>query len=158
MSAECHAFWSNAIQYSAVPLEIGSISQPHVLPETKGRSKTIAVVAAAWHLRSLVRAAVANKRTSVVEATSLEELRAIASGEVIDLVILDTELPREDAAMVYKRLKCDPALGDVPVILLADQAVAGEASYLEVQQPDRTLHKHFSPFELLNLVYTLTGY
>lgn len=127
-------------------------------PETKGRSKTIAVVAAAWHLRALVRAAVANKRTHVAEATSLEELRAIARGEGIDLVILDAGLPREDAAMAYTQLKCDPAFSNVPVILLTDRTATNEPSSLDVRHPDRKLHKHFSPFELLNLVYSLTGY
>ena len=127
-------------------------------PETKGRSKTIAVVAAAWHLRSLVRAAVENKRTSVVEAQSHEELRAIARSEGIDLLILDAGFSREDTAMVYEKLKCDPALGSVPVILLTDSAAPDETASFDVRHPDRTLHKHFSPFELLNLVYSLTGY
>ena len=44
-----------------------SSPQPHVPAETKGRHKTIAVVAGEWHLRALVRAAIENKRTSVVE-------------------------------------------------------------------------------------------
>ena len=129
-----------------------------MLPETKGRSKTIAVVATAWYLRSLVRAALANKRTSVVEAESLEELCAIARGEVVDLVILDAGFGRKDTAMVYKKLKCNPALSNVPAIVLTDGVTPDGKSFLDVHHPDRTLHKHFSPFELLNLVYSLTGY
>lgn len=109
-------------------------------------------------MRSLVRAAVENKRTHVVEAESLEELCAIARGEGVDLVILDAGLPREDATMAYTQLKSNPAFGNVPVILLTDRAATNEPSSLDVRHPDRTLHKHFSPFELLNLVYTLTGY
>jgi len=129
-----------------------------VPPETKGRRKTIAVVAAAWHLRSLVRAAVENKRTSVVEASSLEELRAITPREEINLVILDADLFSNDSTLPYSRIKGESALADVPVILLTDRGAPDESSSLQVRHPDRTLHKHFSPFELLNLVYTLTGY
>lgn len=127
-------------------------------PETRGRSKTIAVVATAWHLRSLVRAAVENKRTSVLEASSLKELRAIGPKERIDLVILDTDIPREDTAKPYEELKRESAFTEVPVILLINGASPNETSPLDVHPPDRTLHKHFSPFELLNLVYSLTGY
>lgn len=158
MSAERNALLFSAIPYSAVPLERSSISQPHVPRETKGRSKTIAVVAAAWHLRSLVRAALANKRTSVVEASSLEELRAIAPKERIDLVILDTDIARESTAMPYEELKRESAFTEVPVILLINGASPNETSPLDVHPSDRTLHRHFSPFELLNLVYALTGY
>ena len=133
-------------------------SQPHAPPETKGRHKTILVAAAAWHLRSLVRAAVENKRTKVVEATSLEDVRAIASRERIDLVILDAGLAHDDPALSYDHLKRDPSFIDVPLILLTDHTAPNETSLSGLIHPDRTLHKHFSPFELLNLVYTLTGY
>ena len=116
------------------------------------------VVATAWHLRAIVRAAVENKRTNVVEASSLEKLRTIAHGERIDLVIFDTDLPGEDAALAYTQLKRDPALGSVPVILLTDSPAPEGTAPLNVHHPDRALHKHFSPFELLNLVYSVTGY
>ncbi len=129
-----------------------------MLPETKGRSKTIAVVAAAWHLRSLVRAALANKRTSVVEASSLKELRAAAQGERLDLVILDFELTPNRPKTPYQELKRDTAFSHVPVILLTDPSAPDPNPPGGLSPPDRTLHKHFSPFELLNLVYSLTGY
>lgn len=129
-----------------------------MLPETKGRSKTIAVVAAAWHLRSLVRAAVENKRTSVVEASSLNELRAAAQSENLDLVILDFELMPIESKTPYQQLKCDPAFTHVPVILLTDPSALDLNPPEGLSLPDRALHKYFSPFELLNLVYSLTGY
>lgn len=137
----------------------GSVtSQPHVPPETKGRTKTIAVVAAMWHLRSLVRAAVENKRTKVVEASCLEDLRVIACSERIDLVILDIEITGDETMLAYDSLKRDPALRDVPFILLTDRAAPNAAPLSGLIHPDRALHRHFSPFELLNLVYALTGY
>ena len=135
-----------------------SSPQPHVPAETKGRHKTIAVVAGEWHLRALVRAAVENKRTSVVEASSLQALSDIARSEQIDLAILDADLDCDDATAPYAHLKGDPRLATVPVILLTNRAAPEERSTARVRHPDRTLHKHFSPFELLNIVYTLTGY
>ena len=132
--------------------------QPHVPPETKGRNKTVAIVAAAWHLRSLVRAAVENKRTSVVEASTLAELRTAANFESLDLVILDVDLDPIGAKTMYQKLKRDPALTHVPVILLTDPTGLDALPPEVLIHPDRTLHKHFSPFELLNLVYALTGY
>ncbi len=137
----------------------GSVTpQPHVPVETKGRRKTIAVVAEQWHLRALVRAAVENKRTRVAEASTLQAISAIAHRERLDLVILDADLVCDDAMAPYAQLKRDPALADVPMILLTDRTASEEWSTASVRHPDRTLHKHFSPFELLNIVYTLTGY
>ena len=137
----------------------GSVtSQPHVPVETKGKRKTVAVVAEQWHLRSLVRAAVENKRTKVVEASCLEDLRVIASSERMDLVILDIEITGDETMLAYDHLKRDPAFRDVPFILLTDRAAPNEAPLFGLIHPDRALHKHFSPFELLNLVYALTGY
>ncbi|MCY4438421.1 MAG: response regulator [Chloroflexi bacterium] len=132
--------------------------QPHVPVETKGKQKTIAVVTEVWHLRALVRAAVENKRTRVAEASNLQAISAIAHRERLDLVILDADLVCGDATAPYAQLKRDPALADVPLILLTDRTTPDDGSSTSVSHPDRTLHKHFSPFELLNLVYTLTGY
>ena len=139
-------------------MEMSATSQPHVPPVTSGKHKTIAVVAAAWHLRSLVRAALANKRTSVVEASSLKELRAAALGESVDLVILDFDLTANESKTPYQELKRDPTFTHVPVILLTDPSALDPNPPGGLSPPDRTLHKHFSPFELLNLVYSLTGY
>ncbi len=132
--------------------------QPHVPAETRGRRKTIAVAAPAWHLRALVRAAVENKRTRVVEADSLQALSAIAGNERLDLVIVDGDLAAIESASPYAQTKIDPAIADVPLLLLTDRAAPGDSSSASALQPDRTLHKHFSPFELLNIVYALTGY
>ena len=130
--------------------------QPHVPAETKGRQKTIAVVAQEWHLRMLVRAAVENKRTRIVEASTLQELRAVAQGERLDLVILDGDLaPGHTAAAQSKR---DSAFQDTPLLLLTDRDLLETPLPDGALQPNRTLHKHFSPFELLNIVYALIGY
>ena len=130
--------------------------QPHVPAETKGRHKTIAVAAPAWHLRALVRAAVENKRTRVVEADSLQALSAIARNEPLDLVILDSDLACHGATPSAAQPTRDPALAGAPLLLLTDPSAP--APHVSALQPDRTLHKHFSPFELLNAVYALTGY
>ena len=135
-----------------------STSQPHVPTERRGRHKTIAVVTEVWHLRALVRAAVENKRTSVIEASSLEELRTIACGARIDLAILEVEAVCSGEELEPALLTWDGPLAEVPVILLTDQTAPDETSLPGSFPPFRTLHKHFSPFELLNLVYTLIGY
>lgn len=132
--------------------------QPHVPPETRGKHKTIAVVAAEWHLRSLVRAALENKRTRVIEVTTLQGLDTAVRGEHIDLIILDDEcVPREEAPNNGRHQR-NSALTGIPVILLTDRELHDYDPSPYALQPDRTLHKHFSPFELLNIVYALIGY
>jgi DNA-binding response OmpR family regulator len=132
--------------------------QYHVPPETKGKSKTIAVVAAQWHLRTLIRAAIENKRTRVIDAMSVEELAELAQDEQCDLVILDADIAPHDGSDALTQCKQDPALATVPVLLLTNRAPAADLQPSATIQPDRTLHKHFSPFELLNIVYALIGY
>ena len=132
--------------------------QPHVPAETRGRRKTIAVAAPAWHLRALVRAAVENKRTRVIEASSLDALHGIARDESLDLVILDAEVAECETTPLAESREQESALANVPVLLLTDHTTPADSSFPDVLQPDRTLHKHFSPFELLNAVYALTGY
>ena len=135
-----------------------SSPQPHVPAETKGRHKTIAVVAGEWHLRALVRAAIENKRTSVVEALTLQDMSALAHDERLDLVILDADLAPDNTVPDYTSLFCDPVFAAIPLIVLTDRTARDVTALTGASQQVRTLYKHFSPFELLNIVYTLTGY
>lgn len=88
----------------------------------------------------------------------MEELRAAAEVATLDLVILDFDLTPNESGTPYQELKRDPAFSHVPVILLTDPSPLVPNPAESLSQPDRTLHKHFSPFELLNLVYGITGY
>lgn len=134
---------------------MSAVPQPHVPPETRGKHKTIAIIAAEWHLRSLVRAALENKRTRVFEYNSLEGLEAATQGDHIDLVILDDDCALHETSGRSQRAAM---LANVPVILLTDDSPTEEDFSTSIVEPDRTLHKHFSPFELLNHVYALIGY
>lgn len=132
--------------------------QPHVPPETRGKHKTIAVVAAEWHLRALVRAAIESKRTRVMEAASLRDLRDVSGGSHLDLVILDAGVALGGQTASDVHAERYPTLADTPLLLLTDSTPPDDAPNAIAFQPDRTLHKHFSPFELLNVVYALAGY
>ena len=132
--------------------------QPHVPPETRGRHKTVVVAAAEWHLRALVRAAIENKRTQVVEAATLAALSAVARSTPLDLVILDAGVVLDAQPVGEAHAARHTAWADTPLVLLTDPTVPDDAPALAAIQPDRTLHKHFSPFELLHIVYALTGY
>ena len=116
------------------------------------------MVADAWHLRSLVRAALENKRTRVIETTSPRDLYAAAQTRRFDLIILDGDSVPQESAPSNSQSRPIPALAGVPVILLTDSPPPDDTTFPGPLQPDRTLHRHFSPFELLNAVYALTGY
>ncbi len=124
----------------------------------RGRHKTIAVVADAWHLRSLVRAALENKRTRVIELPSLHELDAASRDRRVDLVILAEDSVPDESAPCNRRAQPLAVLADVPVILLTAGSPPDSNALPGFLQPDRTLHTHFSPFELLHVVYALIGY
>ena len=78
-----------------------------------------------------------------------------------DLIILDVMMPGEGGAEMYRQLKTDPDLKDIPVIMLSAVKKASFFHYLnmlntqlaiEVTLPPVYLEKPFEPDELLTAV------
>ena len=60
--------------------------------------------------------------------------------------------------LIMPRSFHDPVFAAIPLIVLTDRTARDVTALTGASQQVRTLYKHFSPFELLNIVYTLTGY
>ncbi|TPW20439.1 MAG: putative two-component hybrid sensor and regulator, partial [Elusimicrobia bacterium] len=82
--------------------------------------------------------------------TRLQE--AAASGHPFGLVILDHHMPQEDGLTLARRIKADPALAAIPLLLLSSSAAGN---------PDRTfaatLLKPVNPSDLFNAVVATLG-
>jgi DNA-binding response OmpR family regulator len=81
----------------------------------------------------------------------LERLRA----ERFDLLILDSELPREDGWDVLKEVHTDPSLAGLKVIVF--MAAQGETGKLMLVPVDAELRRPFSIGELLEAVERVIG-
>jgi CheY-like chemotaxis protein len=81
----------------------------------------------------------------------LERLRA----EAFDLLILDSELPREDGWDVLKEVHADPGLAGLKVIVF--MAAQGETGKLMLVPVDAELRRPFSLGALLEAVEKVIG-
>lgn len=90
-----------------------------------------------------------SKRWLVVEASDGEEAWSLMQVQHFDLILCDVMMPRLDGFGLLKKLRNDPALQAIPLILLS--ARAGEESRIEGLQTgaDDYLIKPFSAREVL---------
>jgi DNA-binding response OmpR family regulator len=75
--------------------------------------------------------------------------------EVFDLLILDSELPKEDGWDVLKEVRADPGLAGLRVIVL--MAGKGETGQLMLVSVDAELRRPFSMGALLEAVEKVVG-
>jgi CheY-like chemotaxis protein len=107
-------------------------------------------------LRALFRTTFEVVDVEVEEAANgMEALAAIERGRP-DAVVLDVRMPGMDGLELCRRIKADPALAGVAVVLLSASGEEGRAGAQEVGA-DAFILKPFSPLELLNVVGRVTG-
>jgi len=72
-----------------------------------------------------------------------------------DLIFLDILMPRKTGIMLYRRLKKDPALGSIPVVILTgltQYRTFFAQEFEQVPSPEAFVEKPPKPEELLELV------
>ena len=78
------------------------------------------------------------------------EALARVSSEAFDLIILDLNLPDIDGYEVCKRIRQDPRLGDIPIIMFTGDYTAVEDKIRGIEEgADDYITKPFSPRELV---------
>jgi response regulator RpfG family c-di-GMP phosphodiesterase len=107
-------------------------------------------------LRALFRTTFEVVDVEVEEAADgLQALAAIESARP-DAVVLDVRMPGMDGLELCRRIKADPALAGMGVVLLSASGEEGRAGAQEAGA-DAFILKPFSPLELLNVVGRVTG-
>jgi len=93
----------------------------------------------------------------VLTAADGVETLKLAMHEPIDLIILDIKMPRISGQEVYRRLKEDPKIGDLPVIILT--AIAQEIPQREGWGLNGVdyITKPFSPYAIVERVNKILG-
>jgi CheY-like chemotaxis protein len=87
----------------------------------------------------------------VVEAVDGEQAVATAAGRP-DLILMDIQLPGVDGYEATRRIKADPALRAIPLIVVTSYALSGDDARARAAGADAYVAKPFSPRSLLGTV------
>src|SRR6266496_399254 len=85
----------------------------------------------------------------VIEAVDGEAGVAAAAAQRPDLILMDIQLPLLDGYEATRRIKADPALRAIPIIVITSYALSGDDEKARAAGWDAYFSKPFSPRQLL---------
>jgi two-component system cell cycle response regulator DivK len=85
----------------------------------------------------------------MIEAESGEEAIASAQASRPDLILMDIQLPILDGYEATRRIKADPDLKSIPIIVVTSYALSGDEDKARRAGCDDYVAKPFSPRQLL---------
>lgn len=112
-------------------------------------SKRILVVEDHEENRRLLHDLLTNTGYEMIEAVSGEEGLTCAETHAPDLILMDIQLPGLDGYEVTRRLKSNPVLRHIPIIVVTSYALSGDEAKAAQAGSDAYVAKPFSPRELL---------
>jgi two-component system cell cycle response regulator DivK len=74
---------------------------------------------------------------------------AVAAAEKPDLILMDIQLPVLDGYEATRRIKADPALAKIPIIVVTSYALSGDEGKAKAAGCDAYVTKPYSPRQLL---------
>src|SRR5262245_9686880 len=116
---------------------------------------TILVVDDEPTILELVRYTLEDERITVIEAADGMEALERARTTRPDLIFLDVQMPRLDGFEVCRRLREDPTLADVRVVMLTAAGQEADRARGFAAGANDYLTKPFSPLALFTLVRSL---
>jgi two-component system cell cycle response regulator DivK len=111
--------------------------------------KRILVVEDQSDNRRILRDLLTNANYEVIEAENGEEALAATAAHRPDLILMDIQLPVLDGYEATRRLKADPALRAIPIIVITSYALSGDEGKAREAGCDDYFAKPFSPRQLL---------
>jgi two-component system cell cycle response regulator DivK len=111
--------------------------------------KRILVVEDQEDNRRILRDLLTNAGFDMVEAENGEEAIASVQASRPDLILMDIQLPILDGYEATRRLKADPNLKEIPIIVVTSYALSGDEDKARLAGCDDYVAKPFSPRELL---------
>jgi len=120
------------------------------MPEDK---KTILIVEDDKFLRDLIAQKLTREGFNMIEATDGEEGVTKIKEEKPDLVLLDLILPGIDGFDVLAKIKEDPVLAEIPVIILSNLGQRDDIEKgLQLGAKDYLIKAHFTPGEVIEKI------
>lgn len=112
-------------------------------------SKRVLVVEDHEENRRIVRLLLAHAGIEMIEAVNGEEGLAAAERERPDVILMDIQLPGLDGYEVTRRIKANPELRHIPIIVVTSYALSGDDKKAFEAGCDAYVTKPFAPRELL---------
>ncbi len=116
-------------------------------------AKKILVIEDDKFLRELISQKLIKEGYDIAEAVDGEKGVESVKKEKPDLVLLDLILPGIDGFEVLSRIKSNPALAQVPVIVLSNLGQKDDIERgLKMGAADYLIKAHFTPSEIINKI------
>lgn len=115
-------------------------------------SKRILVVEDQEDNRRIIRDLLSTRGYELIEARDGEAGVRLAKEHVPDLILMDIQLPVLDGYEATRRIKADPALRAVPIVVVTSYALSGDDQKAIAAGCDGYVAKPFSPRQLLATV------
>ena len=115
-------------------------------------SRRILVVEDQVDNRQILRDLLTAHGYEVIEALDGEQALYVAATKQPDLILMDIQLPLVDGYEATRRLKADPVLNVIPVIVVTSYAMSGDESKARDVGCVEYLSKPFSPRMLLSMI------
>ena len=112
-------------------------------------NKRILVVEDQEDNRQILRDLLGNAGYEMIEAEDGEQALVQAAKHRPDLILMDIQLPLMDGLEATRRLKADPALRAIPVIVATSYALSGDEAKARAAGCDAYVAKPYSPRALL---------
>ena len=112
-------------------------------------SKRILVIEDQEDNRQILQDLLTSADFEVIEAVDGEAGVAAAAAQRPDLILMDTQLPLLDGYEATRRIKADPALRAIPIIVITSYALSGDDEKARAAGCDAYFSKPFSPRQLL---------
>jgi len=112
-------------------------------------SKRILVVEDQEDNRRILHDLLTNAGYEIVQAENGEEAVKAAAAQRPDLILMDIQLPLLDGYEATRRIKSDPALRAIPIIVVTSYALSGDESKARAAGCDAYVTKPYSPRAIL---------
>ena len=112
-------------------------------------SKRILVVEDQEDNRQILRDLLANAGYDMIEAEDGQQAIVAATEHRPDLILMDIQLPMLDGYEATRRIKADPALNTIPIIVVTSYALSGDEEKARAAGCDAYVAKPYSTRQLL---------
>ena len=112
-------------------------------------TKRILVVEDQEDNRQILRDLLSNSGFEMIEAEDGEQALVQAAKHRPDLILMDIQLPLLDGYEATRRLKADPELKAIPIIVVTSYALSGDEDKARAAGCDAYVAKPYSPRALL---------
>jgi len=115
-------------------------------------SKRVLVVEDNEDNRRILRDLLSGAGYEMIEAWDGEAAIVKAPHEKPDLILMDIQLPGIDGYETTRRIKADPSLAAIPIIVVTSYALSGDEEKARAAGCDAYVAKPYSPKQLLAMV------